>query len=200
MSLELSDLNDDENSDGIDEEDPNREHRIPIELPDINLINNNGDIGPELSQVTEQRRACNYLYWKLISLLTCFMVFGFVMPIFLVAYFPMDRSGLTAKILILCYCASIWLLGCCCPCCIGLIYMHDLRQRQEELINNLLGNEVLTEETENNLTDKLCSICIDNIEIGESYTKLECSHSYHRECLKQWVEVKSTCPLCREAL
>ena len=41
MSLELSDLNDDENSDGIDEEDPNREHRIPIELPDINLINNN---------------------------------------------------------------------------------------------------------------------------------------------------------------
>ena len=71
---------------------------------------------------------------------------------------------------------------------------------QEELINNLLGNEVLTEETENNLTDKLCSICIENIEIGESYTKLECSHSYHRECLKQWVEVKSTCPLCREAL
>jgi hypothetical protein len=172
--------------------------RIPINLPEVLpevQLGINREIGPELSQVTEQRRACNYIFWKINIFCCCLILLVFMTPLLLFVFFP-DESG----IIVIIYCALLWCTFYFCPCCLVIIYMQNLRYRQESLINELLGNEVLTEETENNLNNKLCSICIEDIVVGDEYTKLECSHSYHRNCLKQWIEVKSTCPLCRIAL
>lgn len=45
-----------------------------------------------------------------------------------------------------------------------------------------------------------CSICIAEIESGESFT-LPCNHAYHRTCLAKCIEHQlKTCPDCREVI
>jgi hypothetical protein len=45
-----------------------------------------------------------------------------------------------------------------------------------------------------------CSICLDTI-IDDSKT-LDCSHIFHHQCIKNWVDesLKFTCPLCRSGM
>lgn len=45
-------------------------------------------------------------------------------------------------------------------------------------------------------TDTNCCICMTAYEIGESVITLICGHKFHKKCLNQWFEQKSTCPLC----
>jgi Ring finger domain len=47
-----------------------------------------------------------------------------------------------------------------------------------------------------------CSICYDDIDIRDrlNYMLAPCNHLYHAECLKQWMEVKMECPICRTQL
>jgi hypothetical protein len=40
-----------------------------------------------------------------------------------------------------------------------------------------------------------CSICLDHMVDG--LRKLVCQHIFHRECVEQWFEDKSSCPICR---
>ena len=43
-----------------------------------------------------------------------------------------------------------------------------------------------------------CSICFEELEDEnrEEY-KLSCDHVYHRDCISQWLNNHTTCPLCR---
>jgi hypothetical protein len=41
----------------------------------------------------------------------------------------------------------------------------------------------------------MCPICLD--ELGSSYIKLSCSHSFHLECIKESQKVSKLCPYCR---
>ena len=54
---------------------------------------------------------------------------------------------------------------------------------------------------ENEQTDVLCTICGDDIEIENGYTKLACSHTFHHGCLLEMI-MKSVncnkCPNCRK--
>jgi Ring finger domain len=47
-----------------------------------------------------------------------------------------------------------------------------------------------------------CSICYENIDVRDrfKYMLAPCNHLYHSECLKQWMEVKMECPICRTVL
>lgn len=40
-----------------------------------------------------------------------------------------------------------------------------------------------------------CSICHDNFK--ENAFKLSCGHYFHYDCLKNWIDKKNSCPLCR---
>jgi len=40
-----------------------------------------------------------------------------------------------------------------------------------------------------------CCICLNNDE--KEWGKLECNHSFHYECINQWIILKNTCPICR---
>ena len=42
--------------------------------------------------------------------------------------------------------------------------------------------------------DTLCVICLDDI--TDKTVELKCVHIYHYDCIKEWIEVKATCPLC----
>ncbi|CAN8308335.1 unnamed protein product [Cochlearia groenlandica] len=62
----------------------------------------------------------------------------------------------------------------------------------------LLGKKISGGEEE---TREPCSICLDDISCSDTKhgfpTKMECSHVFHSRCLKEWLQRKNTCPLCR---
>jgi hypothetical protein len=41
-----------------------------------------------------------------------------------------------------------------------------------------------------------CSICLLQIGANDLRTT-SCRHEFHRDCLQQWLDLKSSCPLCR---
>ncbi|PIA33423.1 hypothetical protein AQUCO_04100093v1 [Aquilegia coerulea] len=47
--------------------------------------------------------------------------------------------------------------------------------------------------------DWKCSICQEEYTTDDEVGKLECDHSYHMCCIKQWLLQKNTCPVCKVA-
>lgn len=45
--------------------------------------------------------------------------------------------------------------------------------------------------------EKVCAICYTQIKCREIVTALECKHIYHTDCISQWFENNTSCPLCR---
>ena len=41
-----------------------------------------------------------------------------------------------------------------------------------------------------------CSICLADID-DESLDVTRCGHSFHKECIRTWLDIDTTCPLCR---
>lgn len=41
-----------------------------------------------------------------------------------------------------------------------------------------------------------CSICLESYNEQDIYI-LHCEHSFHRDCLNEWIKQKPNCPLCR---
>lgn len=42
-----------------------------------------------------------------------------------------------------------------------------------------------------------CAVCRDEIELGEVLRQMPCQHMYHSRCILPWLELHSSCPLCR---
>lgn len=42
-----------------------------------------------------------------------------------------------------------------------------------------------------------CAICLESYQVGELLTSLRCNHFFHVECLKDWMQRSTQCPLCR---
>ncbi|KAK5118760.1 hypothetical protein LTR85_007966 [Meristemomyces frigidus] len=45
-----------------------------------------------------------------------------------------------------------------------------------------------------------CTICMDEVQIGNTVTVLPCSHWFHGECIKAWLSEHDTCPHCRQGI
>ena len=47
-----------------------------------------------------------------------------------------------------------------------------------------------------------CPICLEEFEDNEEIIVLSCSHGFHEQCLRQWLERKADtcCPLCKYAV
>merc|ERR1719401_2472200 len=46
-----------------------------------------------------------------------------------------------------------------------------------------------------------CSICLEDFDEETPFVKTKsCSHLFHKQCLRGWLQVNRTCPLCREDL
>lgn len=43
-----------------------------------------------------------------------------------------------------------------------------------------------------------CTICIDELNVGDEVTVLPCTHWYHGECVTLWLKEHNTCPICRK--
>lgn len=45
-----------------------------------------------------------------------------------------------------------------------------------------------------------CSVCMDNVSVGDEVTVLPCSHWFHGECVGAWLKEHDTCPHCRQGI
>ena len=45
-----------------------------------------------------------------------------------------------------------------------------------------------------------CCICLDDLVIGDENVVIidSCSHSFHRHCINEWLNVNPICPICRK--
>ncbi|CAH8390383.1 unnamed protein product [Eruca vesicaria subsp. sativa] len=47
------------------------------------------------------------------------------------------------------------------------------------------------------LEDRKCSICQEEYDGKDEVGKLRCGHRYHIHCVKQWLQRKNSCPVCK---
>jgi E3 ubiquitin-protein ligase RNF115/126 len=45
-----------------------------------------------------------------------------------------------------------------------------------------------------------CSVCLEDFEIGTEAKQMPCKHDFHGDCLFPWLELHSSCPVCRYQL
>ncbi|KAH8326228.1 hypothetical protein KR067_003842 [Drosophila pandora] len=64
-------------------------------------------------------------------------------------------------------------------------------------INEIPNVQITAEEVERKIQ---CSICWDDFKLDETVRKLPCSHLYHENCIVPWLNLHSTCPICRKSL
>ncbi|KAL4488027.1 hypothetical protein ABPG72_009365 [Tetrahymena utriculariae] len=78
----------------------------------------------------------------------------------------------------------------------------NLSQQKDELKQNkLIKAESVTQD--NILTTfykKDCSICLSMYEVGDDVIFLPCNknHNFHEDCIKRWLKVNNSCPVCRQ--
>jgi len=64
-------------------------------------------------------------------------------------------------------------------------------------INEIPNVKITAEEVERKMQ---CSVCWDDFKLDETVRKLPCSHLYHENCIVPWLNLHSTCPICRKSL
>lgn len=42
-----------------------------------------------------------------------------------------------------------------------------------------------------------CVICLETFKKNEKVAQLECEHTFHKDCIKTWLNLNNTCPTCR---
>ncbi|KAI4238183.1 MAG: hypothetical protein LQ349_001262 [Xanthoria aureola] len=45
-----------------------------------------------------------------------------------------------------------------------------------------------------------CSVCMDNVGLGDEVTLLPCQHWFHGDCIGAWLKEHDTCPHCRQGI
>ncbi|KAF5304367.1 hypothetical protein FQA39_LY09746 [Lamprigera yunnana] len=59
----------------------------------------------------------------------------------------------------------------------------------------------VVEVTDQQVNAKLqCSVCWEDFILKECVRQLPCQHIYHEPCIRPWLELHGTCPICRQNL
>lgn len=46
----------------------------------------------------------------------------------------------------------------------------------------------------------ICTVCQEDFKINEIIKKIRCQHSFHKDCIMPWLNIKNTCPTCRKTM
>jgi hypothetical protein len=64
-----------------------------------------------------------------------------------------------------------------------------------------LGKYKKIKDSNKEILDLSCSICIENFKVNEYYRKLNCNHYFHKRCIDRWIKKdKNECPMCRSLI
>uniref|UniRef100_A0A0A9A3L0 RING-type E3 ubiquitin transferase n=1 Tax=Arundo donax TaxID=35708 RepID=A0A0A9A3L0_ARUDO len=42
-----------------------------------------------------------------------------------------------------------------------------------------------------------CAVCMDDFQLGAAAKQLPCKHVFHKDCILPWLDLHSSCPVCR---
>jgi hypothetical protein len=45
-----------------------------------------------------------------------------------------------------------------------------------------------------------CSVCLDEMKVGDTIVSLPCKHFFHEDCVVAWLSSHNTCPVCRSPI
>lgn len=71
------------------------------------------------------------------------------------------------------------------------------RQGAAQDVINQLPSERVPRNGDQHTAYGDCCICMDCINAGQVVRKLECGHSYHKNCVDKWLRQKACCPVCQ---
>lgn len=75
---------------------------------------------------------------------------------------------------------------------------YKLRPASSSAINGLAVYELVSELEED---CRECLVCRDNMEVGDEMVRLPaCTHMFHHECIKRWLQLQGWCPVCRSTI
>jgi hypothetical protein len=78
---------------------------------------------------------------------------------------------------------------------------EELLNKQNQGIDRQLFNEFPEPKIDdvNKLDNEKrnCVICSEDFKSGEKAKLLPCLHLFHKNCIKEWLEIKNVCPLCK---
>lgn len=99
---------------------------------------------------------------------------------------------------ILAYCCMIILF--CVICCIVCLFPNRFAQQDRNIIRGLSNKAIhflpITIDPPN---DKLCAICCEDANQGDTWRILNCNHKFHVHCIDKWLRINSSCPMCRKS-
>ena len=76
---------------------------------------------------------------------------------------------------------------------------NNVTSRSEELDYKILKKKYYLKSILISNKNKIeCGICLDYV--NDTGYQLDCKHIYHKDCIKKWIKIKPSCPLCREEL
>jgi len=88
--------------------------------------------------------------------------------------------------------------------------MPDLIDNNDNIVNNYEDIKIVLDEDQFDKLDTFyykdkyskcseeCLICIENFKDESYLVKLNCNHTFHKNCIKNWVCNESNkCPICR---
>lgn len=78
---------------------------------------------------------------------------------------------------------------------LGEIVGTESRGLSADTIASLPSMNYKSQNTEDGANDS-CVICRLDYEDGETLTVLSCKHSYHSDCINNWLKINKVCPVC----
>ena len=74
----------------------------------------------------------------------------------------------------------------------------DIEKCIENKNFNIFFTKIENENENNKDYNVICSICIEPLK--EDVISLNCKHKYHKGCIKEWLTINNSCPLCRNEI
>ena len=85
-------------------------------------------------------------------------------------------------------------------------YDEEEEEGDEEAVRpaseeSIMGLEVVRiDERSVDLAGEACAVCLNEFSIGSEARRMPCSHTYHQDCIVQWLGRSNMCPMCRYRL
>jgi hypothetical protein len=132
-------------------------------------------------------------------LFICIYVVGFLLFVLSVEFFiPVIVKNFYDYPLILSIKCALKLVTLIMYC---LIVQHKTPEHRVELQNNTI---ISVEQPINGknielieVKEKICPICLQGYSDDSIIFILDCNHTYHEQCIKEWAITNRTCPMCR---
>ena len=72
--------------------------------------------------------------------------------------------------------------------------MDDVKVTLDDKDVKKIKTEILQSDSKEN-----CSICMMSMKKDDEVCKLDCEHTFHKDCIMQWLkEYNYKCPICRK--